>query len=44
MVDAWFDAATVIDAHYMYSIIEINIKLGASNIAVEEYGQVLGSD
>jgi hypothetical protein len=40
------DAATVIDAQINYGIpsLKSTLKLGASNIAGKEYGQVLGAD
>jgi hypothetical protein len=45
MVDGMIDAATVIDAQINYGIpsLKSTLKLGASNIAGKEYGQVLGA-
>jgi hypothetical protein len=44
MVDGMIDAATVIDAQINYGIpsLKSTLKLGASNIAGKEYGQVWG--
>jgi hypothetical protein len=46
MVDGMIDAATVIDAQINYGIpsLKSTLKLGASNIAGKEYGQVLERD
>jgi hypothetical protein len=46
MVDGMIDAATVIDAQIIirYSILKSTLKLGASNIAGKEYGQVWERD
>ena len=45
MVDGMIDAATVIDAQINYGIpaLKSTLKIGASNIAGKEYGQVLGA-